>query len=1026
MNELKGCRAKRVVLLCIAVFALAACGGGGGSGGGGTTTPPPPSSSQPPATDPSPPSSQPPATDPPPTTGNNTPATGEFTLETDKVAFTAVQLSTVPSAKTVAINITGSGVGAVGAAYTNGQTKPDWLGINITGSGTRYSLVLSILSTSLSPGDYSTTFSVGTADSGGTILHSSSVTVSYTVSAPPVPPGDFTLAAQQVVFNAEANAPPPASSIVAIAVKGPGVDHLDVVAADKQPLPDWLHAEITGSAANYSLALSIAHTNLGVGSYSRALTVRTLDSSGKVLQPQGITVVLNIAAPLVDGGFALSASQVSFTAVSGATIPASKTVVLSQRGSAVASMTATVLTGNSWLSAALSGDTLTLAVSASSSFGVLSGVVTVSSRDAKGNVLQSRSVNVTYTIEPHIAITGSSTTHSFTFGHPVSTQGHALNISATLGRTWKLSSNQSWLRVPTATRTGSDSVDAVVDVATLTPGSYQAQITVTNANDPLDTAVHAVKVDVVKPALTVLQNAVLLGGTDGLSSSPASVSFDLNTSTSTYPFTITLTTDDGASWLKSDVSSGVVGASGAGVQLTTDGPNLKGGTYTGQIRVAVDVHGVTVSDVLPVTFNKEANRILVDAAGVAFTSLPAPARSVLTRQVKVLSTLQKTNTAWQATSDHSWLTVTASGTTGGALTLTANPAGLATNTTHFASVTIKSSDTAVENQETIRVGLYVGSAVPTTFALGLTASYLATSPVEPLVFVSDGSGNVKAYNVFTGTQARDFPGIVAAAGTMTLSDDGQQLFVYDTTNLRVVQVNATTGAFVRSYDSSAMYSQTPYGGGLAFFRPDAYPVLITPSSRMYDVSGTAMYLLPNFNVPLYAFSLDASSDNRYIVETSGSVYRMKRTALNGGAIAADFMFNTATAEGREGQACISQDVSMVYTASGAPYDFPGTSFATHQVTQRLPGTAYPNAILCLWNGAVIGGIDGYYESTDIWVYNGPTGVELAKLSSSTQGTYRSLRERGLAASGDASRLISISGSYSSTVGEVKFQSIPGP
>ncbi len=486
-----------------------------------------------------------------------------------------------------------------------------------------------------------------------------------------------------------------------------------------------------------------------------------------------------------------------------------------------------------------------------------------------------------------------------------------------------------------------------------------------------------------------------------------------------------LTTDDGASWLKASATSGSVGASGASVQISADPAGLVGGTYTGQLRLTATVRGVPVSELRPVTFNLEASRLVVDAAGVALSSLPVPARSVLARNVKVLSSLQRTNVPWQASSDQAWLTVTPSGTTGGTLALSANPTGLAMNTTHFATVTVSSSDTAVENVETIRVGLHVSNVALTNFSLSRSASYIATSAVEPIVFVTDNSPDVAGYDIYTGTKVRDFPGVVAAAGKLTLSDDGRRLFIYDTTNLRVVELDATTGAFVRSYNSSALYGSTPYSG-LAYFRPDGYPTLITPSSRMYDVNGTAMFVSQDFSMPLYSLAIDVSADNRYVVSHSGSIYSMKRTALAGGGLNAKYFFSASTAGGRDGEACISQDNSMVYTASGAPYDFPGTNIATGQIAQRLPGSNYPSSILCLWNGVVIGGIDGYYNSTDIWVYNGVTGVELLQTSSASQGSYRSLRDRGLAASGDATRLISMSGVYGAAVQELRFQSIPAP
>jgi hypothetical protein len=137
-----------------------------------------------------------------------------------------------------------------------------------------------------------------------------------------------------------------------------------------------------------------------------------------------------------------------------------------------------------------------------------------------------------------------------------------------------------------------------------------------------------------------------------------------------------------------------------------------------------------------------------------------------------------------------------------------------------------------------------------------------------------------------------------------------------------------------------------------------------------------------------------------------------------------------TVENRgNGQSCFSITGDRIYTASGAPYDFPATSIATSQVIQTLPGNAYPDAIQCVWNGIVVGGIDGYYDPTDIFVYYGPTGVALGQLSSNGSSTaYRDLLSRGLAVSADGTILISAwtNGPGSTAASGVYFQTLPAP
>jgi hypothetical protein len=247
----------------------------------------------------------------------------------------------------------------------------------------------------------------------------------------------------------------------------------------------------------------------------------------------------------------------------------------------------------------------------------------------------------------------------------------------------------------------------------------------------------------------------------------------------------------------------------------------------------------------------------------------------------------------------------------------------------------------------------------------------------------------------------------------------------------VTELNAVTGAFVHNYESgtyhNAYSTTTPAGGGLAYFRPDGYEVLVTPSSRTYDLSSGAELDVQPFYAPVNSLSLRSSADQRFLVTDYGSVYRMKRTSLHGGGMNATQFAYAGTVEGREGEACISADGSRIYTASGAPYNFPASSMSTGEVVQVLPGDAYPNSIQCLWNGVIIGGIDGYYETYDIWIYNGPTGQLLGHVSSTAgTGAYRSLNERGIAVSGDGTRMITLAGAgpYNDSP-EMRVQSIPG-
>lgn len=758
--------------LCAVLGVLSACGGGGSGGGSSGDS----------------------------GSGGGQPS-GAFTISGTSATFSARQRAAVPSSQSLTIQVTGPDVAYVGAAYTGGQTQPPWLGISITGSGPTYKLVLSILSTGQAPGQYTSTFQVGTANSSQTVLQYQSVTVTYTITA-----------------------------------------------------------------------------------------------------------------------------QVSITA------------------------------------------------------------------------------------QPYSA--------TFTYGGDVQSASVPVAVSAQ-GLQWTSASDSPWLTVPAGQQSGTGTLQVMVNVASLSPGTYQGHVTVTDAADSTNSATLAFSVDVQAPTLTVTQSSVVLGGADGLSTgTPQNITFALSTGTAAYPFTVTLQTNSGGSWLTSNVTSGTVSAAGTEIQVSGNRTGVIGGTYSGTVEIAATVGDLVLTGEVPVTFNVEANRIVVGAAGVGFSS--SPAGSVLTRDVTVFSTLGLTNVPWQASSDQPWLTVTPSGVTGGAMTLTASTSGLSADTQYFADVTVTSPDTSVENRQTIRVGLYMSSTAPTDVSQSVAEQFIAASPVEPIVFVSDRGTDVTGYNVYTGAVDRTFSGVVAQAGPMVVSGDGQYLFVYDATNLQVTELDATSGSVLQQFPSPGVMD-----GPLGYARPNGYPMLITPSTEAYDLATDTEY--PLSGLPS-AVLLAASPDNSKLIDDWGDVYGIVRSALNGGELEFTRLFNTGNAQGAEGQGCISADGQTAYTASGYPYNFYGASLATKQTTQVLPGEAYPNSIACVWNGLIVGGANGYYDPTDVYVYYGPTGAPLAQLDSSSLGGNRSLAARGLAVSADGTRLVTIvSPDLSGYQGsELRFQSLPAP
>lgn len=731
------------------------------------------------------------------------------------------------------------------------------------------------------------------------------------------------------------------------------------------------------------------------------------------------------------GQFTLSESTASFAMLQG--VNEFRRLQLTVTGTDVAYVGAAYTEGQSqqaWLGVDIGGAGSTyevvLAVSSILPPGNYSSTFSVGTADADGNVLQSRPITVTLTIESRLGLASTKTDFAFIYGGEVATQDVAFDVTA-LDKQWHATSNVPWLQVPAEVQDGDGALTASIDVESLLPGTYAAEVTVVSDGTIADSATRAISVTVEPPGLSAQYPVFEFGGEDGLSFDTQTLTMALNTGGRAHPFTIETNTDSGDDWLRPSVASGMVGESGAIIDFTAEPAFLLGGTYTGEIVLNITVDELVITHRIPATMNIEANRLVVGAAGVMFSSSPPPARSVLTRDVKVHSSIDRTDVPWSASvsPDQSWLSVTATGVTGEDIRLTADPVGLDPDTTHFATVSIGSSDPTVENEQSIRVGLYINSAAPQDFSLAQYVAYSAASQVEPIVFTSDGGADVIGYNVYTGEEERTYSDVVTQAGNMILSEDGLRLFVYDIANFRVTELNAATGDLVRHYESGD-YEDS--GGSLTYFRPDGYEVLMTPSAYMYELPSSGDGYVAEGFAPRSAESFAPSYDQRYLVDTSGFAYRLKRSALNGGEMRGSFAFQDSANGGNPRQACLSADGTTIYSANANPAYFPGTNIQTGEDTQLIAGDSYPNAIRCLWNGVIVGGIADDEPVNDVWIYDGPTGQELANVSSMEErpGNAGRPRDRGIAVSGDATRMITISVGQPYDDPEMRIQSIPGP
>jgi hypothetical protein len=458
--------------------------------------------------------------------------------------------------------------------------------------------------------------------------------------------------------------------------------------------------------------------------------------------------------------------------------------------------------------------------------------------DSSGNVLGVQQIALTVTMKDSLRFDGQAPRVAAVFGYPTTSQ-LPIAVKGAAGKRWQVTSDAPWLTVPAAVQAaGTTTFQATVNTTGVVVGSQVATIRLSSPDAGSETATFPVTLDVAAPELSVSVDSVALGGTDGLSFAAQPVSLSLDTGSNAYPWTATVTTDDGAAWLVSDALSGTVSATPSQLNLRVDRSKVRSGRYTGQLHLSVNVQGTVLQRSVPVTLNAAAEGLYLATNGVALSKFPN--MGVLTRTIRVTTTADRAGAPWTASSNSAWLSATPSGTTGGDLVLAADPTGLTADHEYIAQVTLTSSDPSIESDETVRVGLWVGSTDPIKVTKPYAATnsyylYTVNDPVEPYEFVSSSGTDVAVYNVYTGALVKTFAGVAPELGEMTVSSDGTTLFVVDATNYRIRPIRVADGTLLPAFQLTSDYMN--YAMGIQYARPNGHPLLLTTMTGViFDVA----------------------------------------------------------------------------------------------------------------------------------------------------------------------------------------------
>lgn len=485
-------------------------------------------------------------------------------------------------------------------------------------------------------------------------------------------------------------------------------------------------------------------------------------------------------------------------------------------------------------------------------------------------------VDVEYTVEPSLTVSSNSLTFDYVLG-----QSTPADQAITLSNTANSNSNTSWsadieyqngsnwLAINGAQTASGSAVPEVLNVSITNPGVlgiYTAYINVSGSN-----ATYKIQVtlDYRNPTVSIAPPNVLYYE-------------KVDSSAATYAAQTVQIVGENVGWtaVPSQPWVQLSATSGSGptsVDVAIDDSQIPVGKSLAQVVVADVIGGP--SHTLLIEVRKQPHRIQVSRDGVALTSTTTVSKLSDTLTV---SENAGVTTAWNASSDQTWLTVTASGNTGDGLVLTADKTGLATEKVYFANVTITSSDNTIANIEVVRVGFYVTTATPTSLSsIAVTGANIISDPIRPYVYVTEQDScsatvsaheTVSIYNIYTGVPVGTMSAPSGASlSEMAISSNGDTLFVADASGVSgngIYSIDLNTQTFNGHWSTDSIKGC----GDLAYTRVGGRGIILTSNQVALDAV-TGNYI-SSFNSPINSSNkvmfLAPSGNGKHLFTASNS------------------------------------------------------------------------------------------------------------------------------------------------------------
>lgn len=700
------------------------------------------------------------------------------------------------------------------------KSTGNWLTVNnasTTGGSTGGSFNVSATALS-TPGTYTGTLTVFTAASNSP----ETINVSYVVSPPPP---TFSVSPTGPLTFTATNGALPAGQNVTLSSSGAAITY--TASPSTTSGGAWLSVSpLSGSTATGTETISInsaALSALAAGTYSGSVTFTATSSSANPTVTVNVTLV--VTASLVP-----NPTSVSFNYTIGGTQPASIPVSIGSTGPAVP-FTASVTSGNSWLSVAQNGSSTpaSLTVSVNTS-GVTAQTYTGTIQLTSG-VASTVNIPVTFTVtqlsaSPTLltfaAVTGSNPNPNFQSVSVTSANG-SLAFTAAAATT----SGGNWLSVSPTSGSTPGNLTVTVTSASLADQSqpYQGTVTITAGG------------------ASVVVNVQLTVGADVLNTSPSSLTFtyqigspapaaqSLQVTTTTAGSTFTAAPSSGATWLSIAPPAGGTTPGTLSVSINTSGLSAK--TYTGYV-VVTDADASNASSPpyyqVPVTLTvTPAPPLTATPSSVSFTYQPggsAPANQTVA--LAIGSDAVTFAAAAATTTGGNWLAVSpTSGTTPQSITL------------------------SVQNYSSLAPGVYNGSVTvtpvvsnPVTIPVTLTVSTLNVSPATLSFSYTTGAAAPPGQSIAISTTSGSAVPFTASTATTSGGNWLQISAKSGTTPTTLLATIATSGLTAGTYNGTITVAATGYTSQTV-----AVTLTVSKPQATIQISGNLIFVLANTSAP---------------------------------------------------------------------------------------------------------------------------------------------------------------------------------